>query len=429
MINDSSKNAHSLLVLLIYVAFFITFGIYYFQTQFVDLPTFYYAARVVFVESRSPYGTLASPQVQTLPGQTIFPFLYPPPSLLALYPLSRLSYEGATKLILILNHCFILGFIYLFVYKVYPLERQQPVWTLALVYIFMFHPLAVTLGRGQINLLVLIFLCLAWYACKRNNHPGMIAFPLSLATLIKTYPAIFLLYFLIKKKYQTTLWFMGYLGLFTAIAYFLLPYSVWSDWIFEVLPTGGYGRTPFNLFSPTAPWNQSINGFTSRLFLVNDFSQALIPSPVAARAVPYILSGLIVLVTFALIYNASNISKADFAIDLEFSLLLVTMYLIAPISWEHHLVFVLPAAIIALQLLLSFPRRHVLHMFVVFSILLLAWRYPHWADILKQGIFTLGISAKFYAVVTMWFFFAIQIWKHTKPLAPTQHSVAQTETL
>jgi alpha-1,2-mannosyltransferase len=381
------------------------------------------------VEGRSPYGTLASPQVQTVAGQTIFPFLYPPPSLLAFYPLSRLSYEGATKLMLIFNHCLILVFIYLFVEKVYPLERHQPVWALALVYTFMFHPIAVTLDRGQINLLVLVFLCLAWYALKRNSHPGIIAFPLSLATLIKTYPAIFLLYFLIKKKYQITLWFMGFLGLFIAITYFLLPPSVWSDWIFEVLPTGGYGKTPFNLFSPAAPWNQSINGFTSRLFLVNDFSQTLLPNPAAGIVVPYILSALITLITFALIYNASNISKAHFVIDLEFSLLLVTMYLIAPVSWEHHLVFVLPAAIIALESLLSLPKKHVLHMFVAFSILFLAWRFPHWADILKQGIFTLGISAKFYAVVTLWFFFAIQIWKHIKLFAPTQQLLTQTETL
>jgi alpha-1,2-mannosyltransferase len=406
-----NRNTHIILIILLYVSFLISYGVYYVTIEFVDFPTFFYAANAVFVERESPYesGTLTHEQISS--DQTIFPFLYPPPSLLVFYPLSCLTYESAAIVTLIANHLFLVLFLYLFLFKILDLTLRHSFITLAIAYVLLYHPVAVTLDHGQVNLFVLVLLCFAWLGIKNNSHPAMVALPLSLAILVKTYPALILLLLIVKKRYRDLFGVLGFLGLFSLAAYLVLPQSVWSDWIGNILPTSGYGQIPFNLFSPAAPWNQSINGFTSRLFLKNEFSETLIPSPWAARTVPYIISALIMLVTFAIIYADSSISEARHKVNLQFSLLLAAMYLVAPLSWEHHLVFVLPAAIVALNLLLDSREKGVLELVVILSILLLAWRFPMWITALRNGVLTLVISLKFYAVACLWAFLSLVLWR------------------
>lgn len=408
------RDTHIVLVLLLYGSFLIRYGVYYVSIAFVDLPTFFYAVSTVFVDGKSPYqsGMLAHEQVPS--DQAIFPFLYPPPALLVLYPLSYLTYESAAMIILVVNHLLLLLFLYLFLFRVLDFQLGHSSIAVAAAYSFLYHPVSVTLSRGQVNLFVLVLLCLVWLGMKRKSHPVLVALPLSLAIGVKTYPVFILVLLIVTRRYRDLVWVLGCLGVFFLAAYLILPWPVWTDWIRDVLPTGGYGRVPFNLFSPAAPWNQSINGFTSRLFLENEFSEALLPSARAAKLVPYMVSALVVLVTFALIRLASSVSEIGDDLDRQFSLLLTTMYLVAPISWEHHLVFVLPAAIVALKLLLDSRERGVLELIVILAILLLAWRFPLWARVLKDGVLTLGISLKFYAVLCLWAFLSMRIWSDVR---------------
>lgn len=422
MLKNHNRSTFFVFFFLIYISFAISYGVYYVSIQYVDFPSFYYAANVVFKDNLSPYENQELSRAHPNTDQTIFPFLYPPPSLLTYYPLSLMSYQMAATMTLIANHFLLLFFIYFFFFKIMRWKLHQSFVFVAVAYVLLYHPVVVTLNRGQVNLFVLVLLCLTWYTLKQKYQPGIVALPLSLATLIKVYPAIFLFYLIAKRKYRVVLWVLGYLVLYTAIALLLLPNNLWSDWFTNVFPTGGYGKVPLNLFSPAAPWNQSINGFTSRLFLDNEFSETLIPSAAAARSVPYVISIFVVIITTGLCYLTSKASENERTIDLELSLFLLTMFLVAPISWEHHLVFVLPATIIALKLIFDTKDRYIYHLLVIFSALLLAWRLPLWAKILKIDILTLGISIKFYAVILIWAFFVLELWRYIMKNDPHSHT-------
>jgi alpha-1,2-mannosyltransferase len=407
-----AKPGMTLIVMLVYATFLISYGLNYLSIPYVDLPTFYHAANAVFDEGRSPYDPVTLAETGERSEQTLFPFLYPPPSLLALYPYSLVSYRTAGLITLIANHLLILLFVFLFA-KIRTEFNEPTFRTVALVYVFLFHPIVTTLNRGQVNLLVLVLICLAWLSLKRQLHAAWVALPLALAILIKAYPALILLYLLVRRKYRESFWCVGFLVLFSLVAFSAMPAQLWNDWFFEVLPTGGYGKEPLGLFSPAGPWNQSINGFTARLFLPSEFSEVLLTSPGATRIVPAAIAAFLLAALLAIGHRSARTDGAGEGIDAEFSLVLLTMFLVAPFSWIHHLVFVLPAALIALRRTLGRDSTGLPRLAVLAALIVLALRLPVWAEALKTGVLTLGISIKLYAVVLVWVFFAAELWKRS----------------
>lgn len=389
-----------------------------------DFTTFYWVSNLVFKERRSPFVSDTLPQAKATFGQTVFPYLYPPPSILAFAPLSIFSHETARLLMLSVNHLCVLLFIYLFFFKLKAVDVSRSARGLAaavsIVYLFGYAPFSAEFRHGQIDLIVLVLICLTWYGEKTKWRSWLIALPLSVAILLKTYPLLFVLLLLTRRRYNAVVWVFGLLLLYTVAAYVVLPQSVWGDWFANVYPTAGYGKTPFNLGSPAYPWNESINGFTSRLFLKNEFTEALLPSAAAGRIVPYLLSLGVVGITFGCSYLASRRDKAGRLVDFEFSLYLLAMFMVAPLSWEQHLIFVLPPALIMICLLFVERQSYLTYMFVIPSLFILAYALPLESPGLAKGAMTLGISVKLYAVTTIWVFFVRQVLRFTEEEQPIE---------
>lgn len=242
-----------------------------------DFTTFYWASNLVFKQHQSPYVGEAVDAAKAVFGQTVFPYLYPPPSILMFAPLSALSHDAARLLMLSINHLCVLLFIYLFFFKLKAIDVSRPtraiIAAVSIVYVFGYAPFSAEFRHGQVDIAVLILLCLTWYGEKTKRSAWFVALPLSIAILLKTYPLVFVLLLLTRRKYGTVATALGLLLLYAAVAYLVLPQSVWGDWLANVFPTAGYGKTPFGLGSPAYPWNQSINGFTSRVFLKNELPE------------------------------------------------------------------------------------------------------------------------------------------------------------
>jgi hypothetical protein len=102
---------------------------------------------------------------------------------------------------------------------------------------------------------------------------------------------------------------------------------------------------------------------------------------------------------------------------------LLMIYLIAPISWDHHLVFVLPALISALGLILQGTIRGKAAFAVAVPVLMLAWRYQMDARLFKKHWWTLLGFAQFYAVAALWIFFLVRLAR-TPSSAPKERGVS-----
>ncbi len=373
-----------------------------------DLPSFYFAATTTFGDGESVYQPEFLEHAEGHVDQRVFPFLYPPPALLAFYPLSWLSYDAARVAFVAVSHLALLIVGFLLLFRILGFRFGSTLSIVAVAYVLVFHPFRAVVELGQVNMVVLLCLCLAWWGHKQRWHSAAVALPLSLAILIKTYPLLLLLYLLLRRDWKTSLWAGGLYAAYVGLSFVLLPAGVWPDWLSEVAVTGGYGQTPWHSISPAAPWNQSINGFFARMFLDNEFNQAIIHVPHAARALPALAAVFVVGITAAATLFSRLGQDPDTRRHVEWATFLAAMVLVSPLSWEHHLVFVLPSALVALRLVLQRPRSAVPIAVVGVSLFLLACRLPIWSERLQHGGWILLISIKLYAVLLLWGYLVVQ---------------------
>jgi hypothetical protein len=372
----------------LYFPFLKQYGWGYRNIDNVDLPSFYSASVEVFRNSGSPYNHEI---LKTIMGPDIVfgPYFYPPPSLLFFYPLSLLEYSSAKVVLLLFNHVIILLLIGLI--SNYMVSKSNTLSThfhiVTIVYTLTFYPIIVTINHGQVNLLLLLFLIIFWISTLKNK-PILASFFLALAVLLKTYPIILIpILFVIGRKRET---FYTILWLFSLItlSLFLLPISIWQEWFTEIMPTGSYASTPAGLFSPAAIWNQSLNGFFARAFTESQWSNPLFIDIQLARYLTYISAGLVFIVT--LVSAWKGFLNKSVGMNKALMAALPAIYLVAPLSWEHHLVYLLPTILLLLTAksnLSLFPTV-IFHLLSILCAIIIAM--PH------------VIQFKFYAVFIVW---------------------------
>jgi hypothetical protein len=383
-----------------------------------DFPTLYWGAKMVFEEGRSPYVDGAFDAVAEREQRRIFPYLYPPPSLLCFYPFSTVTYDAAKVWLLVISHVCFLAVLYLFFLRIRPFE-PPPAWkglaaALMTVYVLNYHPVADNFAWGQINLMVLALVLLAWLALKRGGHALLIALPLSLAVLLKTYPILLLPLLLLRKRYAASAWLLGLLILYGLVSWWVLPKGLWGDWLTNVAPTGGYGLRPFNLpFIPVEPWNHSINGF---MLFVQDRAQEFfgVPARYFTRPLTYLLAGAVGAATLGLAFLSARRGQGERTLDADVSLFLLMMFLVAPLSWEHHLVYALPAALFAIHFLLKGEARLPAAVGALAALFVIAWDLPRDDWFHLKGVLGLSNALKFFAAFGLWLFVAKKMWDGLK---------------
>ncbi len=394
----------TLLFLFLYPPFLVKHGFEMRDIRYEDLPSFYGAARVTFTHRASPYTWEAQKQIARETDGPVFPYLYPPTSLPIFYPLAGLSFDAAKDAMLVLNHLLSLGAIVLcffFLKQVTGTNPSELVGAVCVLFCFLFDPIRSTIFHGQINLVVLCAL-LAFHLLlsKGRELPAMLF--LALAIVLKTYPAVLVLLLLAQRRYRAVISLGVVLLAWLVMSAALLPGVVWGDWFEYVLPFGGYGRTVEALCSPANIWNQNLNGFFVRLFMNGDSSNALFNCPVLARALTYLCSVVLLALSTWLCHRVSKAHSDRFA-GLEFALYLTVVFLISPLSWFHHLVFILPACFVVIHLSLTRYRSgKALLAWAALSIL--AWNWYLWPDsaaMLREGWTVLLASSRFYGVMVI----------------------------
>ncbi|MFH2060970.1 MAG: glycosyltransferase family 87 protein [Pseudomonadota bacterium] len=331
----------------LYAPFLLEYGWEYRNIANVDLPSFYSASIQVFEHGESPYDREVL-QLVMEKGVYVHPYLYPPPSLLFFYPLSLIDYATARHLVLFGNHLIIIALLFvipLFLLRASSKTHFPLIFVLTFVYSLTFTPTVVTLNHGQTNLLLLAFILCFWLLA-RKKHAVTASLFLALAVFLKTYPLIILPMLLVTGHRRECAYTAVWLGLGTIIALLILPSVIWNDWFLNVLPAGEYTRIPPGLFSPASVFNQSLNGFFARAFTENPWSPPRIVDASLARTLTYASAGLIAAISGMAALRAYKIHSTS--LDRTMIVILPAMYLVAPFSWEHHLVYLLPSILMLL---------------------------------------------------------------------------------
>ena len=380
-----------------FAALFILLTLFfYWGIHFVDLPSFYYGIHAV-ISGSSPYDFEALNEM--FEGERrIYPFLYPPSGLLVFYPFTFLSYHAASVSVLVINCVLVVAIGKLLFFKFWHLEQARRLSFFVILIFFLFEPTRSTINHGQINLLVLICIILSWLFYRDGKNSFVTALPLSIAIILKTSPALFLLLFLIRKEYRVCAYSILLIVLAGLLSLTLFPASLWAEWFTVVAPNTRYGNMPLNLFPPASPYNQSLNGFFARLFFESEWGEVPFPNAMLAKYVPLAVSLLVLFVTVILSWRTKD-DRTNKAIDLNFILFLIALFLMSPLSWIHHMVFVLPAFMF---LIIKTWQANIIKYTAWVVVLIAALPFPVDDIAFQSGILIIFASVKLYTVLFVW---------------------------
>lgn len=297
----------------------------------LDFPSFFMAADAVFNHALSPYAAATRELYRAELGFPVLPFLYPPYALPALYPASLVDYDLAVVAALIVNTA-VAAVLFRLLHDMFLAGVRNPVayWS-AMLLLFVGNSVQESVFVGQVNLIALLSLLLAWRLLRAGTRPFLAGLLLGVAVVTKTYFAVLLLMFLPRWSWRPIMGAVATVLAFTMAAAVLVPSSLWAEWLVDVAPTGRYGMTPFADMPSLFVANQSLNGILTHTLGAG--GSALIGPPVACAMV----------IIVAILLWRRRAAHVERYIDCAMPLLLVTIYLIAPLSWVNHLVFVLPA--------------------------------------------------------------------------------------
>ncbi len=275
-----------------------------------------------------------------------WPYANPPLLAILTVPLTFLPYPTAAVFWMVFNLALLLGGCAMILAAIRRLDWVGAVVTLALL--FAFYPAAVCLRLGQVEIL-LFFLLAASFLALKQGRDGWAGAALGIAAAIKFFPGALLLFLLWKRKWKAALWGLGVAVIALAVSVavvgadnFHTYTQVWSVY------TGG----AFSAF----PYNQSLNGFFSRLFRPNVFWPTW-----RGLELPGLATGLWVASMAALGAGLAWLTRRPVPVgshrfDLEWSAAILVQLLAQPHSQVYAFVWLLfPLIVLACRALGTIP--------------------------------------------------------------------------
>ncbi|HEX5596151.1 MAG TPA: glycosyltransferase 87 family protein, partial [Micromonosporaceae bacterium] len=297
----------------------------------------YHGSVVWWASGKDLYGFVAA--------ETNLGFTYPPFAALSMLPMAKLPL-GLAGWINVLASVAALGLVLIALLRPIAKRAGWSPWFMvgiALPLALALEPARETLGYGQVNLLLFALIMADLFALRWRSRPpvhgprppGLLrrlwfsgawaGVGIGLATSIKLTPALFIVYLVLTRQWRAVVTAIG-TAVSVTVATFVIAERESVAYFTTVL-----WRTD-RVGAPDMTPNQSLAGLLARLY---DSMEA---------------PGLLY-VSFALLVMTVGLSRAAHAHTdgdelTAFTLVGLTANVISPISWSHHLVFVIPAVIV-----------------------------------------------------------------------------------
>jgi hypothetical protein len=197
------------------------------------------------------------------------------------------------------------------------------------------NPFRQQINQGNLNLLLMLLFAAAW-ALERSEKPGWAGLVIGLATAIKLFPGFLLVYYAARGRWRVVI-----AGTLTVIGLTLLT-----------LPVVGldtyvsYYRDAMPKVTIFRGWwiNASLPGLFNKLL---DGSSGHTLPLVANPALAMAMTAAIIVILCAVLFVATRRARTRREHDLTFGLAVVTLLLIAPLTWDHYfLLLLVPLAVL-----------------------------------------------------------------------------------
>jgi alpha-1,2-mannosyltransferase len=274
---------------------------------------------------------------QARPPGSNLPFTYPPLAALVFVPLGVLPDVVARVAISLASASALVVATLAALRLAGPDWPRRSRWTVALAVLAatpLFEPLRDTFRLGQINLVLMAMVMtdLASVATAPDTAqrrdaqrtPRWSGVLVGLATAIKLTPAVFIVFLLVTRRTRQAAVAATTAATATLVAFAVMPSAsvhYWTRLVFDIKRIGNPGNV----------WNQSIRGVLARLTGSADQAHLVW----LAAAVVALVAGLVLAVRY---HHAGDELLAV-------GIAALTGLLVSPISWNHHWVWALPAAV------------------------------------------------------------------------------------
>ncbi|SDM91313.1 glycosyltransferase 87 family protein [Allokutzneria albata] len=247
------------------------------------------------------------------------PFIYPPFAVLVLGPLALLPRDPAVALNFGVSVLALAATLYVVVRRLWRSGEAKGafvVTSVLLPFALLLEPVTETLDYGQVNLWLMALVAVDCLALSPRWPRGTLV---GIAAAIKLTPAVFLLYFLLRKDFRAALTVVISGAAATLVGFVIAPNSSLHYWL-----EGGASSMSGTPFSA----NQTITAMLVRL-----------QPPVVVIGVLIVLLSLL-----AIGMGVVIIRRADAPIAVMATA--IVGLLISPTSWSHHWVWIAPTLVI-----------------------------------------------------------------------------------
>lgn len=253
--------------------------------------------------------------------------LNPPFFTLLSFPFAYLSYSHALWLWTFLSILAGSLAVLLLQHKLDPSSLSRSSSLLLLIGFFSYFPSFVSLQFGQVSLLLLPLLVLAWRAAqdKKTLKAGIF---LGFAASLKPFIGLFLFYFLIRKEWR------GFFSFIATVVICIMSTAI----VFGLDTYLSYYHACQQIKWAASSWNVSLYGFLLRLIGGNESNAALIALPGLIAFVYPLLTALIFLAIIRFLLPQANIESSQ-KTNLDFSIVLLGMLLLSPLGWFYYFPF------------------------------------------------------------------------------------------
>jgi hypothetical protein len=256
---------------------------------------------------------------------------HPPSSVLLALPFAALDYPDAVLVWNLVS----LGMLVISLWLIgRALAVRLTLWSIfpAVTLLLVFAPFRQQMLQGQFNLVLLLLLTGVWAAQRSGRQAWAGAF-LGVASAIKLYPVLLILYFLLRRQWKAAIVSAVSLALVTLLTVAVLGVSTYRSYIYDVLPHVSQYRSCWNNASLPGLWIKLFNPATEQERVAPLWRNPLIAEGGA------LLSCLAVVVVFSWAVWNSRMRQID---DRGFGLAVTAMLLVSPITWEHYFLLLLP---------------------------------------------------------------------------------------
>jgi alpha-1,2-mannosyltransferase len=288
-------------------------------------------------------GNLYGQEFRTAQGPFL-PFTYPPFSAVLFSPMSMIPMKVAAEVLTAVT----VGTLVLVLWPFLDSLGWKLGWVLPAA--LLLEPVRSTFGYGQVNILLMGLVVADCLVGSPRWPRGLLT---GLAAAIKLTPAMFVLFFLVRRDYRAACVSALTFGAAAGLGYLLAPADslrYWTHSLWNVDRIGGLFYTS----------NQSIVGVLARA--------GLRPETVLATVTWLTLSVLVI----ALALYGMHKAIAAGAVALALMLNAFGALLVSPVSWSHHWVWVEPALLAIVGCARSGWRLMTIWGCVVFA------SAPHW---------------------------------------------------